>query len=366
MKNKISKSLVPSLFSIIAGLIIGAVIMIFSGENPLTAYYSMLVKPLGNIKNIFNVFYVMTPLIITALAYIVGANAGMINLGLEGQLILGSLAGVYVATLFPSMPWYIYIPIITLVAFIVGAVWGLIPGYLKIKFGASEIVTCIMFNYVAQFFINFIISSGIFKHPTIDQRTPYILDNAHIDSLSEIGMKLDTKSMRGVQLNAWFLVAIALVIIIYMLMYKTKWGYLIRGVGSNINAMTANRVNAKKIMFLAMALSGGIAGIAAIGEVLGTFNGYIEGFSPGYGFSGISVALLGQNNPIGIIFSALFFGILNQGMVYLGTGTNIPKDFAKILQTVIMIFIVISPYVTQQWTKFMDKRSSGKAVKAND
>lgn len=367
MKIKSMKNLIPSLISIIAGLVLGAIIILISGDNPFTIYYSMLIKPLSNIKNILNVFYTMTPLIVTAMSFLIASNAGMINLGIEGQLLLGSLAGVYVATLFPALPWYIYIPVIMTVSMLIGALWSLIPGYLKIKFGASEIVTCIMLNYIAEFVINFVISSGLFKHSTIDQRTPYILENAHFSSLSEIGMGMGSKAMRGVQLNAMFLIAILLVVLVYILLKKTKWGYKIRGIGININATTANRINSKKIMLTAMALSGAVAGISVTGEVLGTFNGLVEGFSPGYGFSGISVALLGQGHPIGAVFAALFFGVLNQGMVYLGTGTNIPKDFAKILQTVIMIFIVISPYVSQKWAEFSLKISrSRKGEMIND
>lgn len=362
MKFKVSKNIIPSLVSVLAGLIIGAIIILLNGENPFAVYFAMIVQPLSSLKNIMNVLYVVTPLIVVGLGFVIASNVGMINLGLEGQLLLGALAGSYVATLFPALPWFIYIPIIMLSAMIAGALWSLIPGYLKIKFGASEIVTCIMLNYIAQFFINFIISGGIFKHPDIAQRTPYIAENAHFMSMSEIGMSMGSKSMRGVQLNAMFIVAIVLVVLVYVLMKKTKWGYKMRAVGLNPTATTANRMHTKKIMLYGMALSGGIAGISATGEVLGTFNGFVEGFSPGYGFSGISVALLGRNHPVGVILAALFFGILNQGMVYIGANSTIPKDFVKILQTLIIIFIVISPYVEEKWNVFSAKRKSA-AVK---
>ncbi len=136
---------------------------------------------------------------------------------------------------------------------------GLVPGALKLRFGASEIVTCIMLNYVAQLFNNYIVSSGIFKHPYIDQRTPYILDNAHIKSLSEIGREHGTIMFRGgVQLNSMFILAIVLSVLVYILIYKTKWGgYKIRAVGLNAKATTANRLNTNKIMLVAMCVSGG-------------------------------------------------------------------------------------------------------------
>lgn len=356
MKIRVSKSLLPSLVSVLAGLLIGAVIILLNGENPLSVYFAMIVQPLSSLKNILNVLYVVTPLIVVGLAFVIAINSGMINLGLEGQLLLGALTGTYVATLFPALPWFIYIPVIMVCSAIAGALWAVLPGYLKIRFGASEIVTCIMLNYVAQFFINFIISGGVFKHPDIAQRTPYILENAHFSSVSEIGMSMGSKSMRGVQLNAMFIIAIALVVLVYILMRKTKWGYKMRAVGFNMKATTANRMNSKRIMLAAMALSGGIAGVAATGEVLGTFNGFVEGFSPGYGFSGISVALLGRNHPVGVVLAALFFGILNQGMVYIGANSSIPKDFVKILQTLIIIFIVISPYIEEKWRQFSASR----------
>jgi simple sugar transport system permease protein len=357
VKRKAFSSLLPSLLSILAGLLVGAVIILFNGENPLAVYFQMIVQPLSNIKNFFNVLYVSTPLIVVGLAFVVAIKAGMINLGLEGQLLLGSITGVYVATLFPGIPWFIYIPIIMASAMIVGALWALIPAYTKIRFGASEIVTCIMLNYVVEYLINFIISGGYFKHPEIAQRTPYINDNAFFPSLSDIFLKFDSIAMRGVQLNAMFLIAIGLVAVIYILMFKTKWGYKMNAVGYNMKAATANRMNAKKIMILSMMLSGGIAGIAATGEVLGTFRGFVEGFSPGYGFSGISVALLGRNHPVGVILSAIFFSILNQGMVFVGTNSSIPQDFGKILQTLILIFIVISPYTEGLVKKLFSKNT---------
>lgn len=356
MKFKISKSVIPSIASVSAGLLIGAIIILLNGENPIDVYFAMIIQPYSSMQNFLNVLYVITPLIVVGLAFVIAIKSGMINLGLEGQLLLGALVGVYVATLFPSLPWFLYIPIIMIASMITGAVWALIPGYLKIRFGSSEIVTCIMMNYVAQYLINFIISGGIFKHPSIDQRTPYILENAHFPSMSEIWMGMGSKTMRGVQLNPMFLIAIVLVVLVYILMQKTTWGYKMRAVGYNFKATSSNRMNSKKIMLGSMAVSGSIAGIAATGEVLGTFNGFIEGFSPGYGFSGISVALLGRNHPVGVVLSALFFGTLNQGMVYVGTNFDIPKDFVKILQTLIIIFIMISPFIESKWNEFMNKR----------
>lgn len=360
MKLRTQKTLLFPILSILAGLLIGTVIILISGENPLKVYYHMLFQPFTSVVNILNIFYVMTPLMIVGLAFIVANSAGMINIGLEGQLLLGSFTAAYVGTLLPSTPRFIYVFLIMICSAAVAAAWAFIPGILKLKFGASDIVTCIMLNYVAQLFINYIISSGIFKHPTIDQRTPYILTNAHIKNLSEIGREHGTNIFRGVQLNCMFIVGLALAILVHIMITKTKWGYKMRAVGLNPNATTANRLNTKKIMLLSMCLSGAIAGIAAIGEILGTFNGYIEGFSPGYGFSGISVALLGRNNPFGVVLAALFFSVLNQGMIYVGANTAIPKDFVKVLQTLIIVFMILNIYFEEKWESVIAKKKTAK------
>ncbi len=362
MKLKVSSAAIFSVVSVIAALILGAFILLISGESPLKVYYCMIIQPLSSMNNILNVFYVMTPLIIAGLAFIVAINASMVNLGIEGQMLFGSITVAYLATLFPNLPWFLYIPLVMLAAMVVGALWAILPGFLKLKFGASEIVTCIMLNYVAQFSINYIVSGGVFKHPTIDQRTPYILPNAHMMSIADYGLLTQNTALRGIQLNGMFVVALVLVALIYLLLEKTKWGYKIKAVGLNLKAATANRLDTKKILFLSMGLSGAIAGLVAMGEVLGTFNGVVEGFSPGYGFSGISVALLGRNKPIGVILGALFFGILNQGMVYIGANTSVPKDFVKVLQTLIIIFIVLSPYFEELWNKLKEKRLQTKEV----
>lgn len=363
-KLRVPNSVLFSVLSVLMALLIGAVIILLNGENPARVYYSMIIQPLGSVNNILNVFYTMTPLMLTGLAFIVASRANMINLGLEGQMLLGALTAAWIGTLFPTLPRLLYIPLIMLGAMLAGCLWAMLPAFLQLKFGASQIVTCIMLNYVVEFFLNYIISGGHFKHPEIEQRTPYILDNAHMPSLSEISIANGSTTFRGVRLNAMFLIAAVFIILIYIMLEKTKWGYKINAVGLNLTGASANRINAKKVMFLSMALSGCIAGVAAMGEVLCTFNGVIEGFSPGYGFNGISVALLGRSHPLGLFVGALFFGIMDQGMMYVSTNTGVPKDFVKVLQTLIIIFVVLSPYFEDKWESLLEKRAHRKEAKA--
>ncbi len=361
-KIKPSKKVVFPLLSVVASLIIGAIIILISGENPFIVYYYMLIQPIFEYKNLLNILHTMTPLIMTGIAFIIANKAGMINLGLEGQLLLGSLSGVFIATLFPKLPFVLYIPIIFIVAMIVGGIWAAIPGILKLKFNASEIVTCIMLNYVAQFIVNLIVSGGYFKHPDIEQRTPYIAKSAHMSSLGEIGLSQGSIVFRGVQLNIMFIIAIGVAVLAYILFKKTRWGYEMDAVGKNIIACQSNKLNAKKIMMLSIVLSGAVAGISAMGEVLGTFNGLVEGFSPGYGFSGISVALLGGGGPIGVIFGASFFSLMNQGMMYISANTAVPKDFVKVIQTLVIIFIVMTPFFEAQYEKIKLRKNKKKEV----
>jgi ABC-type uncharacterized transport system, permease component len=355
-----SKSAIFSVLSVVAALLIGAIIILFSGENPLQVYKYMIIEPLGSVNNILNIFYVMTPLIMTGLAFVLASKGGVINLGLEGQMLLGSLVAAYIGTLFPALPKVIYIIVIMIGAMISGVLWALLPAFLKIRFGASEIVTTIMLNYIVQFFINFIIGGGIFKHESIGQRTPYILPNAHMKSLADMGTEAGNITFRGVQLNMMFPIALCFVFVVFILLEKTSWGYKVGAVGQNLRAANANGINYRRIMYSAMAASGAVAGIAAMGEVLGTFNGVVEGFSPAYGFSGISVALLGRENPVGVIFGALFFGIMNQGMMYINANTSVPKDFVKVLQTLIIIFIILSDFFESKWSNMEEKNRQAK------
>jgi simple sugar transport system permease protein len=301
----------------------------------------------------------MTPLVMTALAFIAASRAGVINLGLEGQMLCGALVASFAGILFPWMPKVPYVFVITICSMAGGMLWALLPGYLKIRFGASEIVTTIMLNYVMEFFLNFIISGGFFKHPSIDQRTPYILDNARLKSLSELGAGRES-IFRGVQLNAMFPVALVFVFLLFLFLNRTRWGYKINVTGLNLRAANANGINSRGIMLMAMCVSGAIAGAAALGEVLGTFRGLIEGFSPGYGFSGISVALLGRNHPVGTLFGGLFFGIMNQGTMYISANTTVPRDFVKVLQTLIIVFIIIGPYLESLWMARIKKSGRNK------
>jgi simple sugar transport system permease protein len=296
----------------------------------------------------------------TALAFIAASRAGVINLGLEGQMLCGALVASFMGTLFPGLPKVPYVFLVMICSMAGGMLWALLAGYLKIRFGASEIVTTIMLNYVMEFFINFIISGGFFKHPSIDQRTPYILDNVRLKSLSELGDGSRESIFRGVQLNAMFPLALCFVFLLFLFLNRTRWGYKINVTGINIRAANANGINSRGIMLMAMCVSGAIAGAAALGEVLGTFRGVIEGFSPGYGFSGISVALLGRNHPVGTLFGGLFFGIMNQGTMYIGANTAVPRDFVKVLQTIVIVFIIIGPWLESLWAGWTKKTGRKK------
>ncbi|KAF0108506.1 MAG: simple sugar transport system permease protein [Chloroflexi bacterium] len=270
-----------------------------------------------------------TPYIFAGLAVALGFRVGLFNIGAEGQIFIGAITGVWAGYAIHGLPPIIHIPVALLFGALGGAIWGFVPGFLKAKTGAHEVITTIMMNYIA-----FRLSDWLLKGPMGDPteytpKTPWILESAQLPKLFDLPIRF----------HIGFFVALLMAVLVYLLLFKTTWGLELRMVGSNPNAARYAGIKITMSTVIAMVLSGALAGLAGANEVLGVNHRLIPAFSSGYGFDSIALALLGKSHPFGVILSALLFGFLRNGARSMQLTVGVPIDIVSILQAMILAFI---------------------------
>lgn len=277
----------------------------------------------------FESLVVSTPFIFAGLAVALGFRVGLFNIGAEGQLYIGAATTVTAAIFLKGLPAIIHIPISLLAGFIGGGLWGFIPGLLKAKTGAHEVINTIMMNYIAFRLSEFLLR-GPLKNP--DGFTP-------VTTTIEDSAKLFRFFKPPIRFHLGFFIALFVAYLVYLLLFKTTWGYTLRTVGSNPRGAKYAGMNIVQSTIIAMVLSGGLAGLAGANEVLGVNHTLALAFSSGYGFDAIALALLGKSNPLGVVLSAIMFGFLRRGAIQMQLSAGIPIDIISILQAFILAFI---------------------------
>ena len=283
---------------------------------------------LAAFKPFFESLVVTTPYLFTGLAIAMGFRAGVFNIGAEGQLYMGSIMAGWAGWTFKGLPPIVHIPLALGVGILAGGLWGFIPGWLKAKTGAHEVINTIMMNYIAFNLAEYLIA-GPFQDPKEAFKTPFILESAHLYRFFESPMRF----------HIGFFIAIAVAILIWYMLFKTTWGFEFRSVGLNPNASKYAGINSTMITILAMTISGAIAGLAGATEILGVNFRQTQSLSTGYGFDAIAVALLAKNHPLGVIVTAMLFGFMRSGSRVMQLRTGIPIDIISILQALIIFFI---------------------------
>lgn len=327
----IFKDFSKSLLSIVIGLFISIFFVMWaqgSGfiSSASTLFSSIWAGSFGETSQLIETFVFATPLIFTGLAHAVAFKTGLFNIGVEGQFIVGMLSASLIG-LIPGIPKVLHIILIIIGGMASGALWAAIPGYLKAKIGTNEVVNTIMMNFIAMHFSNYFIMGPFHKEGTASTDP--------IQSSAELTRFLGN----DYRLNTGIFIAIILVVLVYILFWKTTIGYEIRAVGLNPFAAEYGGISIKKNIILAMAISGAIAGLGGAVHVAGVQHQSMQLFGfPNFGFDGIAVALVAKSNPIGVIFSAILFGALN-----LSSGTlmlyGIPKTISYLIQGIVILFI---------------------------
>jgi ABC-type uncharacterized transport system, permease component len=344
----IFREIASPLVAVLAAFVVGGIIILLIGDNPFSTYQILLANSFGSAKDFGYTLFYATPLIFTGLAVAVAFRCGLFNIGAEGQLYVAAFATAWVGIKFggtivneeswawANLPSFLLVPLCILTAIAVGALWGAIPGILRAKFGSSEVINTIMLNFIGIALVSYF-TQYHYKIPgdPILQTAP-IGEAAHIPQLNEFLPFIPS----DVPLNVAFLIAILMCFAVYVFLWKTKWGYELRAVGQNPSAAEYGGISPKKQIVAAMTISGALAGMVAINEVLGTRHNYYHDFSGEVGFLGIAVALLGRNHPLGVFLAALFFAVLQRGEIFVDAFTrHISKDIAFVLQAIAILFV---------------------------
>ena len=333
---KLARDLVFPLLAVLCALAVGAIVILLIGDNPIETYRLLLGSAFSWPDGIGYTLFYATPLVFTGLGVALAFRCGLLNIGAEGQLYVAAFATAWVGIEAASLPALLLLPLCAIVAVTAGGLWGAIPGLLKARFGSHEVINTIMLNFIAMALVSYF-TQYHYKIPgdPILQTAP-IGGGAHLARLGRVIPGLPER----IPLNLSFLLALVACVAVYVFLWKTTWGYEIRATGLNPSAAEYGGVSVRKQIVVAMALSGGLAGMVAINEVLGYRYRYYDGFSDNYGFTGIAVALLGRNHPAGVLIAALLFAVLQRGAVPVDAFTQyVSKDIVQILQAVIILFV---------------------------
>lgn len=348
-------SFLSSLAAILVGLLVGLIILLIS--NPSQAFGGFLAILKGgfsDMKSMGQVLYIATPIIMTGLSVGFANRTGLFNIGASGQFIIGAYAAILVGVKLGSLPGYIPLILALLAAFVAGAIWGCVPGILKAYCNVNEVITCIMMNYIGMYFVNFLIVRTVFD--SLKNQSQRVGKSA---TLPKWGLdKIFRDGNAASSANAGIFLAIFAAIIIYIVLNKTKFGYELKACGFNREAARYAGINENRSIVLSMAIAGALAGLGgAFLYLAGSGKGIdvVDVLAP-EGFNGIPVALLGMNNPIGIIFSGLFIAYLTVG------GFNMQLyDFApQVIEIITAVIIYFSAFV------LLMKGFFGRAAKGAD
>lgn len=333
---KALRELLFPLAAVAAAFLVGAVLVLAVGDSPISTYSLLVGSALTWPDGIGYTLFYATPLIFTGLAVAVAFRCGLLNIGAEGQLYIAAFATAWVGITFAGLSAWLLVPLCFLAALLAGGFWGAVPGVLKARFGAHEVITTIMMNAIAVAIASYF-TQYHYKPPgdALLQTVP-IGENAHIARLGSFIPGLPER----IPLNLAFPLALLVCLLVYLFLWRTRWGYQIRATGANPAAAQYGGIATGRQIVLAMAISGALAGMVGINEVLGYRYRYYDSFSSGYGFTGIAVALLGRNHPVGVILASLLFGALLRGGLFVDIFTeHVSKDLVFVLQGTIILFV---------------------------
>ncbi len=292
-----------------------------------------------------------TPLIFTGLSVALAFRVGLFNIGAEGQLYLGALFAVIAGFSFAGLPWFIHVPIAVAAGFLGGALWGLIPGFLKARTGAHEVIVTIMLNFVAYNLINWALKTELVQREgRPDPISKIVQPSAVIPALIE-----------GLRANWGIVIALLAAVAVWWLLFRSTKGFEFRAVGLNPRAARYAGMSIAWSTVLSMVIAGGLAGLAGAVVILGGSGTLSPGFSPGYGFDGIVVALVGATRPLGVVAAAFLFGALRAGATPMQAATGTPLDLVVVIQALVIMFIA-APALVRAIFRIQAERRTGTDV----
>jgi len=321
-----NEAVFTSILAVVLAFLVVGLLLVSSGRNPFGAFAYFIRGAFGNTFNFANTISRVVPLLIAAIAFIIGAKSSVFNVGIEGQLLLGALASAVVGWAF-ELPKVIHLPLTLLAGALAGGLYALIPAWLKVYRKVNEILSTIMLNYPAFFFNHYIVLN-VTPLEGVIPATPFVQETAKFTNL-----------IPGTRLHAGVIVAGLVVVFAWFLLQKTSLGFEMRAVGLNQEAARFHGIPVERRMMFSFFLSGCLAGLAGAVEMAGVHYRYLDQFSPGYGYDSITVAMVGLLSPFGTIFSATLFGALKTGILDMAVYTEIPRQLVTLINGIVVLFI---------------------------
>jgi ABC-type uncharacterized transport system permease subunit len=329
-------ALVP-LISLLLAAFFSAMVLLAIGQSPVEAFNVMVDGALGSAYGWGYTLYYATSFMFTGLAVTVAFHAGLFNIGGEGQAQIGGLGVALVCLALPWPHWSLALLAASLGAAAFGAAWAAIPAYLQAKRGSHIVITTIMFNYIAAAVIVYLLVDVLRPAGQMDPATARFPEGAKLPTLSDIpGFNLIFQ--KAVPANVTLLIALTACYAVWLLLWRTRLGYQIRAFGKSEAAAKYAGINPVRITMITMLISGGLAGLMSINNVMGEAERLLQNSSEGAGFIGIAVALMGRNHPLGVFLAAILFGFLYQGGAELGLWTSIPIELRVVVQGLVILF----------------------------
>lgn len=333
MRAQIEEAVLPAIVALLIAAVVGDVLILSFGQNPGTVYRLLLEGTWGNAYGFGQVLYKTTTLTFTGLAVALGLRAGLFNIGAESQIAAGGFLAALLGLILPAgMPSLVAFPLFIVAAAIGGGIAGGIPGALKAKFGAHEVITTIMLNFIVLALLNYFVVAHLKVEGTL--HTQDIRAGA-VPRLSDL-----IAAFHGSAANWVIVLALVVALGAWWFLFRTRRGFELRATGLQPDAAEYGGVDVRGVWWRAMALSGAIAGLGGLNFVLGYKHYYEEGFASGAGFLGIAVAIVGRNHPLGVVLAALVFATISQGG--LAVNAVVPKQIVEVLQAVVIIAVAAS------------------------
>lgn len=327
-RAKLEEALFPPVVALLIAILVGDVLILSFGQSPAAVYRLLLDGTWGNAYGFGQVLYKATTLTFTGLSVALALRAGLFNIGAESQLAIGGFAAALVGLALPAgIPALLVLPLYIAAAAIAGGTVAAIPGGLKAKFGAHEVITTIMLNFIVLALLNYLITTRFKQFDT--------LHTAELKSGAMPRLADAIPAFHGSAANAVLFIALTVVAAAWWFLFRTRAGFELRAVGLQPHAAEYGGVHVGRVWWTSMALAGAVSGIGGLNFVIGYKHYYEEGFSAGAGFLGIAVALVGRNHPVGIVIAAILFATLSQGG--LAVNALVPKQMVDVLQAVVII-----------------------------
>lgn len=358
-KYSIIETLSPVL-GFLTSIVFLLIIVIVVGENPFKAISAIYSFCLSNTAKIFTILSTSIPLFFAGLATALAFRAGVFNIGVEGQYFIGGLTGALIG-IYLHLPAFIHIPMVVIFAMLGGALWAMIPAFLKASKGIHEAISTIMFNNIALALVNYLVNSplsGMQTGHSLEPQTEKIQATALFGKLNNIFRVVGLNVPNYIYMDYSLIIAIIIGLIVWFILYKTRYGFEIKGVGTSLSVSLYAGIKVSQIQIWTFVASGAIAGLVGLQEIFAIRGFYTYQIASGLGFDGIAIALIGKNSPIGVVFAAILFAFLKQAGYGLQFYTSVPNSVINVITGLMILFIVVINEIVTRYIRSIRKKEA--------